>query len=66
MFDTIELWCTTDDMFLLFDYVHLIKNVQNNWITESYQKLVFHADGKRKQQKGLILKHCTILLQIKL
>ena len=32
---------------LLFDYLHFIKNVPNNWITASWRKLDFHADGKR-------------------
>ena len=34
MFDTVSPWRTTDDMFLLFDYVHLFKCIRNNWITE--------------------------------
>lgn len=43
MFHTTEPSCNTDDMLLLFDYVHLIKIFQNNWITEGYQEQVFHA-----------------------
>ena len=27
-------WLRIDQTFLLFDYVHLLKNVRNNWITE--------------------------------
>ena len=27
-------WCTEDDMFLLFDYVHLLKDLHNKWIVE--------------------------------
>lgn len=60
MFNIIELWHSTDDMFLVLDYVYLIKNISNNWITESYLELEFHADGKKN---GLMLKHCTILKQ---
>lgn len=35
MFDTEEPWRTRDNMFLLFDFVHLLKNIRNNWITEA-------------------------------
>ena len=38
-------------MFLLFDYVCLIKSIQNKWITESCQELDFYADGERKTAK---------------
>ena len=31
-------------IFLLFDYVHLIKNIRNNWITEKTQELNFEND----------------------
>ena len=27
-------WLTVDNMFLLFDFVHLIKSIRNNWLTE--------------------------------
>ena len=27
-------WETVDGMFLLFDFVHLLKNIRNNWLTE--------------------------------
>ena len=31
--------------FLTFDYVHIFKNVRNNWITVSGQTLVFEING---------------------
>ena len=34
-------WLTTDGIFLLFDYVHLIKNIRNNWLTEPANELNF-------------------------
>ena len=39
-------WKTSDDIFLLFDYVHLVKSVRNNWITEKTQELLFVKSGK--------------------
>ena len=52
-FDTIddEPWRTKDDMFLLFDYVHLLKAVRNNWITEKTQELEFSTNGNKKVAK---------------
>ena len=31
-------------IFLLFDYVHLLKSIRNNWITENTQELHFEND----------------------
>lgn len=46
MFETLpgSPWRTKDDIFLLFDYVHLLKSVRNNWITEKSQELRFIVD----------------------
>ena len=43
MFDTSpdSPWKTKDDKFLLFDFVHLLKCIRNNWITEKTQELSF-------------------------
>ena len=41
----------TDNMFLLFYYVHLIKNIQNNLIREKCQEVEFHADEEKKTAK---------------
>ena len=51
MFDTVSPWGTTDDMFLLFDYVHLFKCIRNNWITEKTQELEFVYEGEMKTAK---------------
>ena len=40
-------WVTKDGMFLLFDYVHLLKSIRNNWLTEAHQELEFEDDGKK-------------------
>ena len=36
MFNRTEPWHTNGNMFILFDYAHLIKNVQNNWIAKTF------------------------------
>jgi hypothetical protein len=51
-------WRTKDNIFLLFDYVHLLKNIRNNWITEKSQELVYFDDGKQKVAKWNDLKLC--------
>ena len=33
------------DLFLVHDYVHILKNLRNNWITEQQQELSFSQDG---------------------
>ena len=38
-------WFTTDGKFLLFDYVHLLKNIRNLWLTEKTQQLEFSEGG---------------------
>ena len=52
MFNRIELWHSTDSMFVVPDYVHLIKNIRNNWIIESCVKLELHADGGKNKNMG--------------
>ena len=43
-FGTISPW-RTRKKFLLYDYVRLIKNIRNNWITEKNQKLlIFYSN----------------------
>ena len=39
-------WLSDDNYFLLFDFVHLIKSIRNNWITEKTQELQFTYEGK--------------------
>ena len=38
-------WLTVDGKFLLFDFVHLIKSLRNNWITEKTKELIFYDDS---------------------
>ena len=42
-FDCIEHepWGTKDNVFLLFDFVHLLKSIRNNWITAKTKELSF-------------------------
>jgi len=42
-------WLTTNGTFLLFDFVHLIKNIRNNWLTEKTGELVFYENGVEKK-----------------
>ena len=35
-----------DGLFLLYDFVHLIKNIRNNWLTETIGELNFEHEGK--------------------
>jgi hypothetical protein len=44
-------WLTTDGIYLLFDYVHLLKSIRNNWLTEKCGELKFLHDGKWKTAK---------------
>ena len=37
-------WLTTDGIYLLFDFVHVIKSIRNNWLTEKNGELVFKGD----------------------
>ena len=34
------------EVFLVYDFVHIFKNIRNNWITESSKELQFTIDGK--------------------
>ena len=40
-------WFTKDNLFLLFDYVHIFKNISNNWITEATQELGFYLNDQK-------------------
>ena len=46
-FVTIFPWLTKDNLFLLFDYVHIFKNIRNNWITEATQELEFYLNDQK-------------------
>ena len=47
-FETIEgkPWMSAQGIYLLFDFVHLLKNLRNLWITEKSLQLVFEDNGK--------------------
>ena len=51
MFDCIKPWLTKDNIFLLFDFVHLIKSIRNNWITQKTQQLSFQDGDVKKIAK---------------
>lgn len=34
-------WRTADNIFLLYDYVHLLKSVRNNWLTEKMGEIEY-------------------------
>ena len=41
---------------MLFDYVHLLKSIRNNWITEKTQELLYTKSGKQRTAKWSDLK----------
>lgn len=56
-------WETEAGVFLLFDYVHLLKNIRNNWLTETTGELQFPHDGKVRTAKWSHLVHLMKLEQ---
>ena len=49
--NTSSPWQTKDNVFLLYDFVHLLKNIRNNWITEPIKELKFFVDEDEKVAK---------------
>jgi hypothetical protein len=43
----VNLPCHVNKVFLVYDYVHIFKNLRNNWITEPKQELHFTEDGHK-------------------
>ena len=43
-FDREKPWLSKEWIYLLFDFVHVLKSIRNNWITERTQELEF-PDG---------------------
>ncbi|XP_065649049.1 uncharacterized protein LOC136078107 [Hydra vulgaris] len=43
MFKTVDSkpWLTTSGIYLLYDYVHLLKSIRNNWLTKETDELQF-------------------------
>ena len=52
-FDTVpgKPWLTIDGRYLLFDFVHLLKNIRNNWLTEKSGELIFYDGDTQKVAK---------------
>ena len=44
-------WITEDGMYLLFDFVHLLKNIRNLWLTEKTGELVYSDNGIQRTAK---------------
>ncbi|XP_076437845.1 uncharacterized protein LOC143277020 [Babylonia areolata] len=44
-------WETAGGVFLLYDYVHLLKNLRNNWLTEATGELTFEDNGVQRTAK---------------
>ena len=59
-FDTISPWRTKSNLFFPLDFVHLLKNIRNNWIAETTQELEFYDHDKKLVANGLTLKNCII------
>ena len=54
MFDRVpkKPWLTKEGLFLLFDFVHILKSVRNNWLTEKMKELsFFDSNGVEKIAK---------------
>ena len=49
-------WLTLDNTYLIFDFVHLFKNIRNNWLTEKTRELRFTWDGVTRVAKWAHLK----------
>lgn len=56
-------WLTEAGYFLLFDYVHLLKNIRNNWLTEATGELTF-TDTASGQQKTAKWQHLVDLFKL--
>ena len=44
-------WRASNNLFLLFDYVHISKNIINNWMTEKTGEMVYEDNGVLKTAK---------------
>lgn len=51
MFPLTSPWRTEDNMFLLFDFVHILKNIRNNWLTEKTGEIVYDHNGHKLSAK---------------
>ena len=42
-------WLTNNNIVLLFDFVHLLKCIRNNWITEKCGEIIFKDEDEKQQ-----------------
>ena len=49
-------WLAVDGKYLLFDFVHLIKNIRNLWLTEKTEEIKFFDSGIARIAKWAVLK----------
>ena len=58
-FDTVENmpWKTNNGTYLLYDFVHLLKNIRNLWLTEKHGQLEYNHGGDVKVAKWQDLCH---------
>ena len=47
-------WLLNNGTVLLYDYVHVMKCIRNNWLTERCGELEYDFEGKNKSQSGVI------------
>ena len=38
-------WLSIDGVYLIYDYVHLLKNIRNLWLTKKTMQLEFEFEG---------------------
>ena len=50
-------WVTDAGVFLLYDFVHLLKNIRNLWLTEKSGELVFEDKGVLRTAKWAVLQN---------
>ena len=53
-------WVTDAGVFLLYDFVQLLKNIRNLWLTEKSAELVFEDKGVMRLLSGLLYKICKL------
>ena len=61
MFPLISPWKTNDNMFLLYDFIHILKNIRNNWLTEKTGEIIYNHNGDQltaKWQQIQLLQKC--------
>ena len=49
-------WLTLDNTYLIYDFVHLFKNIRNNWLTEKTGELKYVWNGVTRVAKWAHLK----------